>query len=97
MPRVRRRLAVALANATELGEPAGPASRRVRQDAVAAVPEREAAVDCLLKMKRHSGKLKVGIVKSDANTSLVLPPLVGVIVPASARMASGSPWRLLST
>ena len=45
----------------------------------------------------YSGLPKVGIVKSDAKTRVVLPPLVGVIVPESTRIASGSPCRLCST
>jgi hypothetical protein len=45
----------------------------------------------------QSGLLKVGIEKSDAKTRVVLPPLVGVTVPESTRMASGSPCLLCST
>ena len=93
----RRRLAVALADVAEFCEPLGPTALGVGQDAVASIPEREAAVDGLLEKEPHSGELRVGIVKSDAKTRVVLPPFVGVIVPASIRMASGSPCRLWST
>ena len=44
----RRRLATALADGAQLGKPFGTATCRVRQHGVAAMPEREAAVDGLL-------------------------------------------------
>lgn len=43
----------------------------------------------------HSGFASVGTVKSDEKTSVVFPPLAGLIVPERSRMARGSPWRLL--
>ena len=43
----------------------------------------------------YSGRLRVGIVKSEAKTRVVLPPLAGLMVPERLRMARGSPLRLL--
>ena len=109
----RRWLAVPLADGSQLGQPFGTAARRVGQHGVAAMPEREAAVDGLLESDfesqrdheretwlpraLHSGRLSVGIWKSEANTKVVFPPLVGVMVPDKTRMARGSPCRLWST
>ena len=42
------RLTKSLANGTKLGQPLRAASRRMREHTVAAIPEREAAVDRLL-------------------------------------------------
>src|SRR5262249_13403911 len=91
------RLAIALANAAQLSEPLGPAPRRMRQHAITPLPEREASIDRLLERNPHSGGLRTGNVKSDANTRVVFPPFVGVIVPASNLIASGSPCLLWST
>src|SRR5262249_29334876 len=46
--------------------------------------------------KVHSGSLSTGITKSDEKTSVVLPPLEGLMVPERSRIPSGSPCRLLS-
>ena len=113
LDRSRGRLAVPLADGPQLGQPLGTASRRLSQHGVAAMPEREAAVHGLLESDldrqldhderrsptraAHSGRLSVGIVKSEANTREVLPPLAGLMVPDRSRMARGSPCRLWST
>ena len=77
------------------------------QHGVAAMPEREAAVDGLLESDfdgqldhdertiadraAHSGRLSVGMEKSEEKTSEVFPPLDGLMVPDRSFMASGSP------
>ena len=51
-------------------------------------------------LPRHSltqGRLSVGIWKSEANTKVVFPPLVGVMVPDKTLIARGSPCWLWST
>ena len=105
----RGRLAKPLADGFQFDQPFGTASRRAGQDGVSPIPEREAPVHGLLESdvqtQRHhetaaffySGRLSVGTWKSEANTRVVFPPLVGVMVPDKARMARGSPCRLWST
>ena len=103
----RRGLATALAGGPQLGKPFGTATRRMGQHGVAAIPEREAAVDGLLQsdfdgqldhdgrrsrtVRAHSGRLSVGMEKSEEKTSEVFPPLDGLMVPDRSFMARGSP------
>ncbi len=88
------------------GRPA-PQTNRARPGRIVVTPGRSpkrparwAALPCFLLRgcwnSDHSGWLKAGIVKSEANTRVVAPPLAGLIVPDSKRMARGSPARLLS-